>query len=188
MPPVENDDWESVEQPANWPQLPKHPGYAPQGNHTPWVQPIPINHAGKIAQVQGQPPGWAQPPGNMGFNTQKPSFPWGQLHPVHPAGIGMPAHGHLAALPQHPISPFGYGYGANANGQQANWNGFGTPAGWGGQGHPMGWGAPWAPMGWGNNQGKGQPGILEGLLKVGKGTMGGIGMISGLISMGKFLF
>ena len=30
-----------------------------------------------------------------------------------------------------------------------------------------------APMGWWNNEGIGQPGILGGLLKVGKGTMKG---------------
>ncbi|MBI0577909.1 hypothetical protein IEC97_11115 [Neobacillus cucumis] len=41
----------------------------------------------------------------------------------------------------------------------------------------MGWGGPGSPMGWWNNEGMGRPGILGGLLKVGKGTMNGMGII-----------
>ena len=96
----------------------------------------------------------------------------------------MFAQGHPAALLPPSANPFGF----SASGQQANWGGFGNPAGWGGQVNPMGWGGPGAPMGWGNNEGIGQPGILGGLLKAGKGTMGGIGIISSLIGVGKFLF
>jgi len=144
--------------PVNLPRLPEHPGFAPQGQPTPWAQRI--SHAWMIEQ--GQPLGWAPLAGHA----------------------GMFAQGHPAALLPPSANPFGF----SASGQQANWGGFGNPTGWGGQVNPMGWGGPWAPMGWGNNQGKGQPGILGGLLKVGTGTMGGIGIINNLIGVGKFLF
>ncbi|MFZ7945957.1 hypothetical protein [Neobacillus sp. 19] len=169
----DHDDWESQEQPANWPQFPKHLGFMTQ---TPWAQPI--NHAGMFPQ--GPHLGWAPSAGNKGFHSQKQPFSWGQ--PVN--NKGMFPQGHPAAMLPPPANPFGF----SANGQQANWGGFGTPAGWGGQVHPMGWGGPGAPMGWGYNGGNGQPGILEGLLKLGKGTMGGLGIISNLIGVGKILF
>ncbi|WP_419180401.1 hypothetical protein [Bacillus xiapuensis] len=173
LPPVDHDDWESQEQSANWPQLPEHLGFALQGQPTLWMQPI--SHAGMISQ--GQPLGWAPSAGHVGFNSQKQPFPWEQ--PVNHAG--MFAQGHLAAL----VPPFANPFGFSASGQQANWGGFGNPVVWGGQVNHMGWGAP---IGWVNNNGNGQPGILGGLIKVGKGTMNGIGIISSLIGVGKFLF
>lgn len=209
LPPVDHDDWESEAQHANWPQLPEQLGFMTQA---PWAQPI--NHAGMFPQ--GKPLGWASSTGNKGFNPQKQPFPW--VQPINHAGMfpqgphlgwapsagnkgfnpqkqpfpwgqqvnnkGMFPQGHPAAFLPPAANPFGFG----ANGQQANWGGFGTPAGWGGQVHPMGWGGPGAPMGWGYNGGNGQLGILGGLLKLGKGTMGGLGIISNLIGVGKILF
>ncbi|MBT2655903.1 hypothetical protein J7E81_11775 [Bacillus sp. ISL-18] len=159
--------WESQVQPANWPQIPKHPGFMSQGQSSPWAQPI--NHAGMFAQ--GNPLGWSPSASHAGF--PKKLFPWAQ--PVNHAG--MFAQGPLAALLPPSVNPFGF----KASGQQAKWGGFGNPAGWGGHVNPLGWGNN-------NSNGNGQPGILGSLLKAGKGTMNGIGIISSLIGVGKFLF
>ncbi|MGG1397324.1 hypothetical protein ABE288_05760 [Bacillus salipaludis] len=188
LPSVDYDDWESQEQPVNWPQLPVLPGFPPQGQTNHWVQPI--HPAGMF--TQGPSLGGAPSAGNTGFNPQKKPYPWAQLF----NHAGMFGQGHLPALQTPSAIPYGFG----ASGQQANWGAYGNPTSLGGQVNPMGWGAVgpdgmgccgprwdgvlWAPMGWD----KGRPGILGGLLKVGKGTMNGIGMISSLISVGKFLF
>jgi hypothetical protein len=210
IPIVDLNDWESQEQSANWPQLPEHPGFGIQGQPTPWSQPNnhtemfaqgpspgftppvsnkgfnqkklpfpfpqPTNHAGMFAQ--GQQASWDPLAGHSSFNSQNHPYPWSQ--PI----AGMFPQGNPAAMLPPSANPFGY----NANGQKANFGGFGNPAGWGGQVNPMGWSGPGALMGWGNNGGNGRPGILGSLFKVGKGTMNGIGVISSLIGMGKFLF
>ncbi|KLT16006.1 hypothetical protein AA980_20660 [Neobacillus vireti] len=163
-------------QPLGWAPLAGNKGFNPKKQPLPWAQPN--NQTGMMTQVH--PDSWAPPAGNKGFNSQIQPFPWAQ--PVNHAGIF--GQGHTTALLPPPANPFGF----SASGQQANWGGFGNPAGLGGQVNPMGWGGPWTPMGWGNNGGKGQPGILGGLLKVGKGTMNGMGIISSLFGVGKFLF
>ena len=40
----------------------------------------------------------------------------------------------------------------------------------------------------GNNMGQGQKGMFGGLLKTGMGALGGLGMLSNRISLGKFLY
>ncbi|WP_430540019.1 hypothetical protein [Neobacillus drentensis] len=163
--------WESQVQPANWPHFPGNPGFMSQGPSTPWAQPI--NHAGMFAQ--GQPHGWPPSANHAGYNFQKQLFPWAKQ--VNHAG--MFAQGPLAALLPPSVNPFGF----KAGGQQAKWGGFGNPGGWGGHVNPLGWGNNNS-----NGNGNGQPGILGSLLKAGKGTMNGIGIISSLIGVGKFLF
>ncbi|MGG3563285.1 hypothetical protein ABES03_16970 [Neobacillus rhizosphaerae] len=203
MPSVEHDDWESQEHPTKLPQLPNHQGISSKGQFTSWVQPI--HHAGMFAE--GQPLGGAPTAGHGGGNPQKHPFHWKQ--PIDHAG--MMTQGHSASVapsagqvgfnsPNHPfpwtqpvnhtglfaqghhaslMPPFSNPFGFGSNGKHANLGGFGNPAAWGGQVNPMGWG---------NNGGNGQPGMLGGLLKMGKGTMNGIGILSSLISVGKFLF
>lgn len=203
VPLVDQDDWESQEPPAIWPQLPNHQWIASKGQFTSWAQPV--NQAGLVGE--GQPLGGGPTASHAGFNPYTKPVPWKQ--PTHHAGMmnqghstsgapfagqvgfnsqnhpfpwahgfnhqGMHPQGHFAAM-QPPFSnPFGFG----ANGKPGNFGGFGNPPAWGGQGNPMGWG---------NNGGNGQPGIFDGLLKMGKGTMNGIGILSSLISVGKFLF
>ncbi|MDA2623292.1 hypothetical protein PDQ36_08170 [Bacillus cereus] len=168
-------DWSRRVYPAGWDSSAGHAGFNYQ--EQPFLGAQPINYAGMMPQ--GHPANWAPLAGHAGFNFPQKPFPGAQ--PFHHAG--MFPHGHFSTLPPS-TNPFSFG----SNGQPMNWNVFGNPAGWGGQGNAMGWGGPWAPMGWGNNGGNGQPGMLENLLTMGKGTMNGIGMLSSLMGMGKFFF
>ncbi|WP_066303851.1 hypothetical protein [Bacillus sp. FJAT-29814] len=201
LPLVDQVDWESQEQPVIWPQLPNHQWIATKGQFTSWAQPMnqagmfaegqplcgapiashagltphkqsmqPIHHSGLM--TQGHPTSGAPFPGQVGVNPQNQPFLWAQQAVNHQ---GMYPQGHLAAIQPPFFNPFAFG----ANGKPANFGGFGNPAAWGGQVNPMGWG---------NNGGSGEPGIFDGIFKMGKGTMNGIGILSSLISVGKFLF
>ena len=111
-------------------------------------------------------------------------YQWPQLNQIN--GLGRPADWNGLVNPAgwwspgHPVNwmaPLNQ-MGLNTHGQMMGWGGFGGPVGWGNYGNPMGWG---------NNMAKGQPGIFGGLLNVGKGALGGFGILSNLISLGKFL-
>ncbi|WP_002147059.1 hypothetical protein [Bacillus cereus] len=160
------EDWSCRVYPTVWDSSADHAGFNFQQQPFPWAQSF--HHAGMMPQ--GHLASWAPLAGHADFNSPKQPLPWAQ--PFHHAG--MFPHGPFSALP-----PFATPFSFSANGQPMNWNAFGNHAGWGGQGNAMGWG---------NNGGNGQPGMLENLLTMGKGTMNGIGMISSLIGMGKFFF
>jgi hypothetical protein len=200
VPLVDYVEWESQEPSDNWPMLSPSPGLAPHGQFNPGTQQLkPIG-----GTSQGHYQSLAPSSNTKGFNPQNHPFPL--THPLNHAGLntqGYPAgnkdfkspnqpfpwaqpnqHAGMFA-PENPAAiPFGFG----ASGKHANLGGLGNPAGWAGQTNPMGWGVPGSLMGWGNNGGNGQTGIFGNLLKVGKNTMNGIGIISSLIGMGKFLF
>ncbi|MBB6444438.1 hypothetical protein [Bacillus benzoevorans] len=98
--------------------------------------------------------------------------PEGLWNPGGLAGFGSPGHPFNGTMPVN----------------QKGLGNFGQMMGWGGLGGPAGWESYGNPMGWGNNMGQGLPGMFGGLFKVGKGALGGLGMLSNLISLGKFFY
>lgn len=154
------ENWSCRGYPFGWDSPTYYTGFNPQT--PPFSLGQPIHYAGMMPQ--GHPANWTPLQGHVG-NFQKTPLPWAQ--PFNHAG--MFAQGHLPALLSPPAKAFKF----NTNN---NWGIFGNPPGWGGQ---------VSPMGWGNN---GQPGMFGNLLTLGKGTMNGIGMLSSLMSMGKFFF
>ena len=85
LPPVNHDNWESHEQPTNWPQLLEHPGFMSQGQNGNWLPPVdhddwesqeqPVNWPQLPEHPdfapQGQPLGWAPSAGHMGLNPRR---------------------------------------------------------------------------------------------------------------------
>jgi hypothetical protein len=110
-------------------------------------------------------------------------------------GLGSPAGWSGQVNPTGWWIPGGLA-GFNSPGHLVNWkpvnqkglNTHGQLAGWGNLGGPSGWSSHGIPMGWGNNMGQGQSGMFGGLLKVGKGALGGLGMLNNLINVGKMFF
>ncbi|WP_428911827.1 hypothetical protein [Niallia sp. Krafla_26] len=104
---------------------------------------------------------------------------WSSL--VHPGGFWNPGGlGSFGSLGHKNWTAPVNQMGLNVFGQMMGLGGLGGPPGWGSYGNPM------SLMGLGNNIGYGQPGMLGGMLNIGKGALGGLGMLSNLISLGKF--
>lgn len=115
---------------------------------------------------------------------------------------GLPYHNQISAFPlslQHQMPIFNQTNGHGSPAGLANFTGLGYPASWGpfnqtgfgAQGQMASWGGPVDPTVWGsygNPVGWGRPGMFDGLLKVGKGAMGGLGILTNLISIGKFFY
>lgn len=109
----------------------------------------------------------------------------GWLSPGSLAGFGGPGHPVNWATNgnQASFSMQGHSGPVNQSGMYTQ----GHMGGWGVYGNPVGWNQG-VPMGWGNFMGQGRPGMFGGLIKVGKGALGGLGLLNNLISVGRIFF
>ncbi|KAB2332158.1 hypothetical protein F7731_17890 [Cytobacillus depressus] len=146
----------------------------------------------------GIPAGWSDPdhPGGLWGPGPEGLASFSSLkHPVNQVGTQVHSAGWMPVNPvglNTQVYPTGWmsvnPAGFSTQGQMVGWGDLGGPVGWGSYGNPAGWGSQGIPMGWGNFMGQGQPGMFGGLLKVGKGALGGLGTLSNLINVGKMLY
>ncbi|MBS4212904.1 hypothetical protein [Neobacillus rhizophilus] len=159
-------------------QMPKPNQINGLGSSAGWSGPVnPVGWWNPVGNNSGHPVNWAVHVNQAGLNAHGQPTSW---TPVNQTGLS--AHGQPATWA--PVNQTGL----NTQGQMMGWGGPGRLPDWGNYGYPAGWGNPRVPMGWWNNAGQGQPGMFGGLLKVGKGALGGLGILSSLISIGRFLF
>ncbi|WP_423799887.1 hypothetical protein [Neobacillus sp. SAB-20_R2A] len=143
-----------------------------------WSGPVnPVGWWGPVNNDPGHPVNWAAKINQTGLGVQGQPASWAPINQTGLSTQGQPAS-------WSPVNQTGW----NTQGQMMGWGGPGRPLVLGNYGYPAGWGNPRVPMGWWNNAGQGQPGMFGGLLKVGKGALGGLGILSSLISIGRFLF